>query len=217
MGLVAKVVRGDVHRRTRLHTEKGTRAAISVGDVSMALASTVAVRFGYRPAVPLYAAPARRYLQEKLPAARVFEFSSGMSTLWYARRCRSLFAVEHDPEWFGAMSQRIASFANVNLVLAESEESYLGAIEQAGGAFDVISVDGVFRYRCFRRALEFLAPGGLLLVDDTDKDQGHTGADLPRIDDELSDYFDSDDILRFSGYTHGCLVPHETVICRRPL
>lgn len=60
------------------------------------------------PAFPLYTPGAVRFLDRKLPAgAVVFEWGSGMSTLWYAERANSVIAVEHDSCWWDRVNRLI--------------------------------------------------------------------------------------------------------------
>ena len=50
------------------------------------------------------------------PGARVFEYGSGASTIWLARRAGAVISVEHDTGWYRHVSDHVASFAHVHLV-----------------------------------------------------------------------------------------------------
>jgi hypothetical protein len=77
--------------------------------------------------------------------------------------------------------------------------------------FDLISIDGSDRLACYEIAQKYLRPGGMLLIDNTDKNRDNLG-DLYQIDCRLSESTDYE-IYRFTGWTHGAFFPSETTIC----
>lgn len=132
--------------------------------------------------LPWIAYDAIEFLKQLLqPAMRVFEFGSGGSTLFLARRCQSLTSVEHDARWIALVGRKLwrAGLTNVDLrhipVESSSAESveksdYVNAVRQ--DRFDAIIVDGHewsphARPACFRAAEEQIAPGGVIVVDDS--------------------------------------------------
>jgi predicted O-methyltransferase YrrM len=48
---------------------------------------------------------------------------------------------------------------------------YVGAIDDVPGQFDLVVVDGRARVACARRALPRLAPDGVLLLDNANRDE----------------------------------------------
>lgn len=111
------------------------------------------------------------------------EFGSGRSTLWFAKRLKSLTSIEHDSEWYREVSdllqrERVGNvdyrFIALDHPLSEPERleydpipHYVDVLEQsADESFDFIVVDGHYRTTCIKRAVAKLAPLGLLLVDD---------------------------------------------------
>jgi hypothetical protein len=124
------------------------------------------------------------------PQARVFEWGSGASTAWLARRAASVTSVEHDGEWAQIVRSTLPAHANVIVVEpvpaigAAGEElsakegflglnfrSYVEAINSTEGEFDLIVVDGRAREGCFRLAVTKLAEGGLLVFDNVDRER----------------------------------------------
>ena len=120
------------------------------------------------------------------PEARVLEWGSGASTLWLARRAAQVTAIEHDPSW-GADVESLAP-GNVTLLVEPPEPSrtpaipsakpgflgldftrYVRRIHEVGGVFDLSVVDGRAREACLREAEEHLAPGGLIVFDNVDR------------------------------------------------
>lgn len=133
-----------------------------------------------------------RFLADR-PGARVFEYGSGASTAWLARRAGSVHTVEHDPDFAAAVAAMLADrdhvrievvaatpaagrAAEVDVVRSERAGAegldfgdYVRAIDAADGPFDLIVVDGRARVASFRRALPHLAPDGLIVFDDVER------------------------------------------------
>ena len=100
--------------------------------------------------------------------ARVFEYGAGASTAWLARRAASVTSVEHHAEWQKLISPIIERLGNAQLWGRElAGDAYIGAIDEAGGEFDLIVIDGRRRVECLARALPHLRKDGLVLFDDS--------------------------------------------------
>ena len=118
--------------------------------------------------------------------ARVFEYGAGASTVWLARRCGEVVSVEHDPAFAVVMEGLLAEVPNARLLLRppapaarpvvpSAKEgyagldftSYVGAIDEVDGEFDLVVVDGRAREACLARALPRLAGGGIVVFDNT--------------------------------------------------
>jgi hypothetical protein len=82
-------------------------------------------------AIPLYTYPAIDYLEQlDMSQAKVFEYGSGMSTLWcfqqaalclearyrWAARSNQVVAVENSKDWYKDMLDRSRNYSHVNLV-----------------------------------------------------------------------------------------------------
>lgn len=132
--------------------------------------------------VPWFSYAAIDFLEGFLkPGMKVFEYGSGGSTLFFARRVKSVFSVEDNPKWFELVSKRVREKAigNVTLTLCPfdfknpvgfEESAYLNALPEEH--FDVIVVDGSEEWTqvrpvCFRLAESRMQRGGLILVDDS--------------------------------------------------
>ncbi|WP_183094609.1 class I SAM-dependent methyltransferase [Nocardioides stalactiti] len=120
------------------------------------------------------------------PDARIFEWGSGASTLWLAARAGSVHSVEHHAGWAADLTPRLP--ANVVLEVVEPTENhrpavgsrkpghegldfaaYVAAIDRTSGVFDVIVIDGRAREACLARAVDRLAPGGVIVFDNVDR------------------------------------------------
>lgn len=102
------------------------------------------------------------------PKARAFEYGAGASTIWLARHAASVVSVEHHAEWHQRLAKEVAPFNNIQLHQRDlAGDGYIGAIDAEDGLFDLIVVDGRRRTECLARAIPRLAPGGLILFDDS--------------------------------------------------
>ena len=114
------------------------------------------------------------------PNHDVFEFGSGGSTLYLARRARSVTCVEHDGTWADELERAASRTKLENVCILRRKldpycpqefdgSSYLLAL--GGRKFDVIVVDGAegdpsLREKCFWRAEDYVNRGGMIIVDD---------------------------------------------------
>ena len=124
------------------------------------------------------------------PGARVFEWGSGASTVWLSRRAASVVSVEHDPHWADLVEPVLPDNVTVRVVepvpasgapgqqLSEKPgfagldfSSYVAAVDDVDGGFDLVVVDGRARGACFDRAVSRLAPGGVLVFDNVDRER----------------------------------------------
>ncbi len=150
--------------------------------------------------VPWLALAAIEWLESHLdPTMRVFEWGSGGSTLFLARRVGSLVTVEHDSNWYGSVSERLksAEIANCRYLLVEpvsgGDASHLGTVpggyvsadkalaglefgdycgaidEYPDESFDLVVVDGRARASCIFHARTKVRPGGVMLVDNSER------------------------------------------------
>ena len=103
------------------------------------------------------------------PTAVGLEWGSGRCTIWLARRVLCFTSVEHDSGWYSRVNKELSRrrVRNVDLLLREDEESYLGVInDYASESLDFVLVDGGPRSACANRAVEKVRRGGVLIIDD---------------------------------------------------
>ncbi|HEX2195594.1 MAG TPA: FkbM family methyltransferase [Actinomycetota bacterium] len=138
-----------------------------------------AIRASGEP-IPWYTYAFIHFLEPRLqPTHRVFEYGSGNSTRWYARRSAGVVAVEHDEDWARRIGPLLAPPSEV--LTRRSDDDYVGAI--AGrGPFDVVVVDGIERLRpaCARAALDELSDDGVVVWDNSDRAEFEEGMALLR-------------------------------------
>jgi predicted O-methyltransferase YrrM len=150
--------------------------------------------------VPWLAIEAIEWLDGYLDAQmRAFEWGSGGSTLFLARRVRALVTVEHDATWHDAVSRQLesAGFENCRYLLREpvpeterrdasavpgayasSDEGFAGrsfreycaAIDvYPDESFDLVVVDGRARPSCIWHARTKVRQGGVIIVDNSER------------------------------------------------
>jgi hypothetical protein len=131
-----------------------------------------------------------RFINERNGDVRAFEWGSGASTIWLARRVARVDSVEHH-RGFGEMIQaRLADeFRNADLQIVEPVPSanprvgshkeghgdldfadyvaHIDSVADGDGSFDLIVVDGRAREACLAAALPHLADGGIVVFDNT--------------------------------------------------
>jgi precorrin-6B methylase 2 len=156
------------------------------------------------------------------PGARVFEWGSGASTLWLAARAGSVTSIEHDAAWAEVLRPKLPGHASVTVVEPEPSaspvigsakpghagldfSSYVAAIEATEGLFDVIVIDGRAREACLERAVERLAPDGLIVFDNVDRQ---------RYRDALSSLGSRVDVVTSRGLTPALPYPTRTALVR---
>jgi hypothetical protein len=117
--------------------------------------------------LPWYTYPAIEYFNRlQSNSLRIFEYGSGNSSLYWANKGAQVWSVEHDPAWHKAMSAKSSALAG--LLLRETAETYAAAIDEVGGEFDMIIIDGGWRNECTARAVDHLKLGGVVILDNSD-------------------------------------------------
>ncbi|HMG40607.1 MAG TPA: class I SAM-dependent methyltransferase [Acidimicrobiales bacterium] len=125
------------------------------------------------------------FLSGRRGDVRVFEFGAGASTLWLAERATEVHSVEHDLSFVQILEPRLKRHDNVDLRGVEAGErtddstavserkgheqldfaDYVRTIDDVGGLFDLIVVDGRARSACLQAALPHLADDGMVVFD----------------------------------------------------
>lgn len=126
------------------------------------------------------------WLRERPGPVRVFEYGSGASTVWLARRATEVWSAEHDRDFAHTVRTMTAGLPNVHLLVVEPVPSgdpavpsakagfggldfadYAASIDQASGDFDLVVVDGRARSACLEKATQRLRPGGIIVFDNS--------------------------------------------------
>lgn len=117
---------------------------------------------------------------------RVYEYGSGASTLWLAKRADEIYSVEHHQEFGEFIGKSFAEHPNVHFrivppvpadhpAIGSRKEGnagldfsdYVRSIDDVTGQFSLIVIDGRAREACLRQAASRLEPGGIIVFDNT--------------------------------------------------
>jgi len=140
------------------------------------------------------------------PEDNVFEYGSGGSTLYLARRVKKLVSVEHDREWYTLVSRKIEMEGLKNCEYhmcspkvglqdepdigypsdyqsdgypGEIFSEYVRTIDSyADESFDLVLVDGRARNACIWHARSKVKPNGYLVLDNSERESYREGKDL---------------------------------------
>jgi hypothetical protein len=117
--------------------------------------------------IPWFTYPAIDYLKQlDWREKTVFEYGSGNSSAFFAKRVKHLTSVEHDIKWFEQNKKQLLK--NQTITFADKPTEYIHAIENTKTTFDLIIVDGIHRPECVKIALKYLKTNGCLVFDNAD-------------------------------------------------
>lgn len=158
--------------------------------------------------LPWYTYPSIEFLKHRTYENKaILEFGAGQSTLWWAQRAQSVVSFEGNESWYRRLSRMLPE--NVRLYHAPTETpsactnvvSDVLAKEHANQQFDVIVIDGLWRYQLIDVATRALAPSGMIICDNSEGYgffEGFRNRDFSRVD--------------FFGHAPGVAIPHCTSI-----
>lgn len=142
--------------------------------------------------VPWWTFPAidavERWIAARNGNVRVFEYGSGASTVWLARRAAHVVSVEHDVG-FAKIAAPMLALPNVELRLIEPVRdvatprapsgrtgyagcdfsTYVDSIADGAARYDLVVIDGRARVACLARARDCLDAGGLVVFDNSNR------------------------------------------------
>lgn len=137
----------------------------------------------------------------------VFEWGSGGSTIFIAKRVKKLISVEHYRDYYQLVAQSLKknNISNCEYLLKEPEptarqsnfmdskgyasglpeyknmsfENYVKSIESFPDEnFDLVFIDGRARPSCIFHALSKVHPGGFLMLDNSEREEYQMAKDL---------------------------------------
>lgn len=130
------------------------------------------------PTLPWLTKTANAILDTYLKKSDVgVEFGSGRSTIWMAQKISFLTSVEHSADWYHTVRNTLEEkeIKNVEYIHHDCVEedaaggfdsAYVRTLDKFGpSSLDFIFIDGIYRAACAIGAIDKLAAGGLLLLD----------------------------------------------------
>lgn len=172
---------------------------------------------GWRQEVPWIPSGARSALARLLtPRACVLEFGSGMSTLWFARHARSVYSVEHDPEWAELVRRKAERRAlrNIALHVFRAGDPRYSTPDADPESFDLVVVDGIQRPECAASAVRLVTPCGAIYIDNTDF--GHQWSWYSEAERTITEYATrrKAELRYFTGFPPATVVANQGLLVR---
>lgn len=129
--------------------------------------------------LPWYSYAAIDFLSSRINGEMaVFEYGSGNSTIWWAKRVSRVVSCEHDEQWFSKMKSKLpenVTYMHFDLV---PSGDYSKAALQYDQEFDVIIIDGRDRVNCAKNSLCALKDTGVIVWDDGGRNRYQAGYDF---------------------------------------
>jgi hypothetical protein len=121
---------------------------------------------------------ATAFIESSLPeGASCFEWGSGASTIWLARRGYCVTSCELDHSWWYAINQKLLDeglLHEVDLLdfSRDTMQYYADYIlKSSDNSFDFILVDGRNRQRCLGNARSKVKVGGIVCLDNSEREE----------------------------------------------
>lgn len=117
----------------------------------------------------------------KVQPRRMLEWGPGYSTLLMMQEApqAEIYTVEHDPRWYDYWQPQLTTVNLSYIPLGEYATAPL-----TWGLFDLIFVDGRNRVECLKTARKILAPNGVVILHDSQRERYREGKHLFRIVEE---------------------------------
>ncbi len=119
--------------------------------------------------IPWFCYAATRYLEQfDFEDKYLFEYGSGNSTLFWAKRCKKVVSVEQNIKWYTQITKELVKHTNSKIIFAENKFDYINAIRDKNVLYDVIVIDGAYRLDCAKTAVKMVKRGGIIILDNGD-------------------------------------------------
>ena len=120
--------------------------------------------------LPWMTYPAISFLENYVsPEHNVFEYGSGNSTLWFAERCQSVAACEHDKNWASFIQNE--SPKNASILHRGLSIKYESSIKDVDFSPDIVLIDGRRRIECAKFTIEYLGLNHVMILDNSEREK----------------------------------------------
>jgi hypothetical protein len=139
--------------------------------------------------LPWYPIPFIKFLDERLTAnMNIFEFGSGSSSKWYAKRVKHVISIENNPVWYTKYLESLEENSECHLFESHPVDHYLNSvfsqeasepthyaqsIRELGAHSDIIVVDGIDRNNCIFEAIQIAGPKTVIILDNLEYAKGY--------------------------------------------
>ncbi len=113
------------------------------------------------------------FLDEKLNKdMSVFEYGSGMSTMYFRDRVKFIKSVEHNKGWYDNVKNGLKdSNSDIMYIPLDEDGDYCRAAQRDSEKYDIILVDGRDRINCCKQSIKSLKDSGIFIFDDSDREE----------------------------------------------
>jgi precorrin-6B methylase 2 len=121
--------------------------------------------------IPQFSYPFLEILKTRINTEMtVLEFGIGFSSIYFAKRCKSITIIEHDPIWAKKIGDLLPK--NSNILLEENLDQYLKPLEEDNNTYDII-INGIDKLRNIstQAILEKISQTGVIIFDATEKEE----------------------------------------------
>jgi hypothetical protein len=138
----------------------------------------------------------------------IFEYGSGSSTIYYAKRVGKVVSVEHDKDWYTKIQSTKPANAEMIFTELKTDGEYSRKAAALEAQFDIIIVDGRDRVNCCKHSVAALRSSGVMVLDDSERPEY----------EEARTYLKENGFkeLSFSGISPGLFYLKATSVFYRP-
>jgi len=118
--------------------------------------------------IPWYTYPAIEYINQiNLKDKTIFEYGTGNSSLYFAKKAKRVISVEDNKEWFEKINKN--NTTNLKIFFEEEKNNYLNSIKKTNEKFDIIVIDANYRLECCHKIKNSLKEDGIVILDNSDR------------------------------------------------
>ena len=115
------------------------------------------------------------FLSKRLnKSVNIFEYGSGYSTIYLSKLVNKVTSIEYDIDWYEKIGHKLNAISNVELLYIPMNQNYYSAIDDITPnkqKYEFIIIDGRKRVECAKKAIRYLTPDGVLLLDDSNRER----------------------------------------------
>ena len=128
--------------------------------------------------IPWLTYSAIHFIEQKLQSNfKIFEFGSGNSTLWFAKRVQEIISIEHEADYYNLIKDKLLKLPNVVYKHLKLGVPYTSEILKYQEYFDIVIIDGRDRIACAKNSLQALKSNGIIIWDNSDRERYQEGYD----------------------------------------
>ena len=105
----------------------------------------------------------------------IIEFGGGYSTLYWAKKAKCVYGIEHDHFFVKTLRDQLPSNGFLLVPGEENSIEYekMGSLAYRSNEltkFDILIIDGIKRNECFEQSVQYLNDDGIVIWDDSSRD-----------------------------------------------